>query len=198
MNVSSLATSGRTSLDSTSVPVMSGTRPQCTSRTDSCVSGCTMRMSAPRAICNPPPSAWPCTAAMHGHRHLLPHPRHLLAEVGDPPLGAARVAAACVGGVAAAGHRLERREVEPGAERRPLAREHDRSHARFRLQPLPGLGEGDEHRAVQRVALVGAVEPDVGDAIGDGEDHTVIHECTFVSDNAEREHIVLGHGERPC
>ena len=66
VNVSSLATSGPASRDKNSVPVMSGTRPQWTSRTDSWASGWTMRMSAPRAIWMPPPRAWPWTAAITG------------------------------------------------------------------------------------------------------------------------------------
>ena len=45
---------------------MSGTRPHLISSTDILASGATMRMSAPRAICRPPPRALPVTAAMTG------------------------------------------------------------------------------------------------------------------------------------
>ena len=45
---------------------MSGIRPQRTSSTDIFTSGATMRMSAPSAIWNPPPSATPWTAAITG------------------------------------------------------------------------------------------------------------------------------------
>ena len=64
--VSSLATSRPTSSGSSWVPVMSGTRPQRISSTDIRASGATMRMSAPSAICRPPPRALPVTAAMTG------------------------------------------------------------------------------------------------------------------------------------
>ena len=45
---------------------MSGIRPHLISSTDIRASGATMRMSAPSAICRPPPSALPVTAAMTG------------------------------------------------------------------------------------------------------------------------------------
>jgi len=45
---------------------MSGTRPHLISSTDILASGATMRMSAPSAICRPPPRALPVTAAMTG------------------------------------------------------------------------------------------------------------------------------------
>src|SRR5690242_9714364 len=64
--VSSLATSRPTSSGSSWLPVMSGIRPHLISSTDSRASGATMRMSAPSAICRPPPSALPVTAAMTG------------------------------------------------------------------------------------------------------------------------------------
>jgi PII-like signaling protein len=64
--VSSLATSRPTSSGSSWLPVMSGTRPHLISSTDIRASGATMRMSAPSAICRPPPSALPVTAAMTG------------------------------------------------------------------------------------------------------------------------------------
>src|SRR5690606_20223357 len=66
VKVSSLATSSPTSRTSVWVPVMSGIRPQRDSRTESLASGATTRMSAPSAICSPPPSAGPWTAAMTG------------------------------------------------------------------------------------------------------------------------------------
>ena len=39
------------------------------------------------------------------------------------------------------------------------------AHARLRLQLLAGVGDAGEHRAVEGVALLGAVQPDVGDAV---------------------------------
>ena len=45
---------------------MSGISPHLTSITDSRASGAAIRMSAPSAICRPPPSTEPCSAAMTG------------------------------------------------------------------------------------------------------------------------------------
>ena len=64
--VSSLATSRPTSSGSSWLPVMSGIRPHLISSTDIRASGATMRMSAPSAICRPPPKATPWMAAITG------------------------------------------------------------------------------------------------------------------------------------
>src|SRR4051794_35507277 len=55
-----------TSRGSVEVMPMSGTSPQRLSITLSFASGAAMRMSAPSAICRPPPKQLPCTAAMTG------------------------------------------------------------------------------------------------------------------------------------
>ena len=86
----------------------------------------------------------------------------------------------------AAGHLLERAEVEPGAERRALARQHDGAHAGLVLQPLARLGDGHEHGAVEGVALVGAVETDVGDAPFDGARDTIGHDRSLAAWSAGR------------
>ena len=120
-------------------------------------------------------------------RDLLPHPRGLLTEVGDAPVGQlARVAVALPRRLVATGHLLERAEVEPGAERRPLAREHHSAHGALRLQLLAHLGEGDEHRAVEGVALVGSVEAHVGDAPLDGAGHAIGHGRSLPADLRHR------------
>ncbi len=66
VNVSSLATSMPTSRGSARVMPMSGIRPQRDSITDSVASGAAIRMSAPSAICRPPPKQLPWTAAITG------------------------------------------------------------------------------------------------------------------------------------
>ena len=68
---------------------MSGIRPHLISSTDSRASGATMRMSAPSAICSPPPSAFPDIAAMTGtgtsvHTYAARCP---VALAGPPPGG---------------------------------------------------------------------------------------------------------------
>lgn len=65
-NSRSRITSLRTSWRSSTVPAMSGISPQTISRIESRASGATMRMSAPRANCIPPPSACPWIAAITG------------------------------------------------------------------------------------------------------------------------------------
>ena len=121
---------------------MSGMRPHRTSSTESLASGATMRRSAPRAICSPPPRARPVHGGDHRDRELPPHPGRLLAEVGDAPvrrligpMPVARVAAPLGRRHGRRRrHGLEAGEVEPGAEGPALAREHDRPHRRIALQ----------------------------------------------------------------
>ena len=64
----------------------------------------------------------------HRDRHLLPRPRDLLAEMGDPSVDHRPRVAVLPGAIGdrsalggAARHRLERGEVEPGAERGALS-----------------------------------------------------------------------------
>ncbi len=66
MNVSSLATSLPTRRGSDCVIAMSGTRPHLISITAIRTSGAAIRMSAPSAICRPPPKQTPWTAAITG------------------------------------------------------------------------------------------------------------------------------------
>ena len=66
MNVSSLATSIPTRRGSVRVIAMSGTNPHLTSITDRRASGAAILMSAPSAICRPPPRQLPCIAAITG------------------------------------------------------------------------------------------------------------------------------------
>ena len=114
----------------------------------------------------------------HRHRQFLPDPAHLLTEVGDPtighPPGVTFVALRRF--VTGAADRLHAGHVEPGTERRAVAREHHGSNARFGLQSLTRLGDRQEHRRVQRIALVGAREANVGDAVRDADGNTFGHE----------------------
>jgi hypothetical protein len=73
VKVNSLATSTPTSRGSARVIPMSGTSPQRASITDSVASGAAIRMSAPRAICRPPPKQLPWIAAITG-TGTSPHP----------------------------------------------------------------------------------------------------------------------------
>src|SRR5690554_6007790 len=97
---------------------------------------------------------------------LLPEGGDAVAPVEHPPgRDPVRVARA----LGPTGHRLEAREVEPCAEPAPLAREHDGPHRTVGLQLLARLDECLEHRAVDRVELVGTVEADIGDTALDGD-----------------------------
>ena len=154
---------------------MSGTSPQCTSRTESCVSGWTMRMSAPRAICSPPPKAWPCTAAITGAGTSCHTQATCWASCVTPPGATARSAAPS--SPAPSTQLLEHGEVEPSAERGAGAAEDDGAHRRAgRLDALAGVGDGVEHLRVEGVALVRPVEADVGDVVGDVDRDAISHD----------------------
>ena len=145
---------------------MSGTRPQCTSRTDSCVSGWTMRMSAPRAICRPPPRAWPCTAAITGtgsscHTQQTCWPRWVMPPgviapgLPSPPTGRSSPPA-----IAANDEKSRPAQNDAPSPDSTTARTPGSDFSRSPASAIAG-----EHRAVEGVALVGAVEADVGDAV---------------------------------
>ena len=81
------------------MPVMSGMRPHRASSTDSLASGATMRMSAPSAICSPPPSAAPWSAAITGtssscHTHAACWPRWVMRPSVSPMAPSDRSSAA--------------------------------------------------------------------------------------------------------
>ncbi len=64
-------------------------------------------------------------------------------------------------------HRGECPLVEAGAKALAGAREHDGAQARRSTQAFAGGDDRLEHRGIERVELVGAIERDLGDAIGD-------------------------------
>ena len=66
-------------------------------------------------------------------------------------------------------HPGEQAEVAARREHRPVAAEHHHPHRVVLGQPGGHLGEVLRHRRVDRVAVVGPVEPDGGDAVGDFE-----------------------------
>ena len=98
----------------------------------------------------------------HGHRQLLPDPGGALREVrravgrAVEQLGAGAVAPAETG---------ERREVDPARERAAFAREHHGAHRRVARERLARLDQRDEHRQVERVHLLRAHHPHVGDPV---------------------------------
>ena len=94
-----------------------------------------------------------------------------------PGVGALGLPSAAGAGALAARHRGERREVEAGAERGALAREHhDPDARRSDFSCSPASRSAGEHRAVERVALVGPVHAHVGDApVVDADGHTIAH-----------------------
>ena len=129
VNVSSLATSGP--------PAGSNRCRSCPARAPSAPRGPTAGRWGGEADVGPEgdldAAAEGVTVDRGDHRdgHLLPDPRGLLTEVGD----AIRRSAPGLPSVArrrvCTGHRLERAEVEPGAERSALARQHDGAHGRL-------------------------------------------------------------------
>jgi hypothetical protein len=116
----------------------------------------------------------------HRHLQLLPHPAHLLPEVGDTTRGQRARVAIAPATVRARGKGLEGGEVEPGAERCALPRQHDRPDGRLGLQALARRRQGGEHRPVERVALLRAVEADVGDTVvADRNGHPITHRVSL-------------------
>ena len=110
----------------------------------------------------------------HRHRHLGPDPGGALGEVGRA--AAASRPAIRRGGAGVAAHRHEAAEVEPGAEGAALARQHDGARTRGRRRDSrPVVDQRLEHRRVEGVHLVGAVEADVGDAVGDFHADALAH-----------------------
>ena len=104
---------------------------------------------------------------------LIPTPLRQFAEKKD----SVEVAGSTVGEALAAlttarqlGHRAE---VESGAEGGTVAAEHCHAHAARRLQPLPRLGEAEEHVVVERIALVDTDHAHVGDTVDDGDGDAV-------------------------
>ena len=126
------------------------------------------------AHCDLEPTAQGVAMDRSDHRHgqLLPHPTDLLTSMGDATRrDVARVPLGLP--LAVTGHPREHREVETGAERLPFAGQHDHPEARRVLQCLARSLDGSELGSVERVALVGAVEADVGDAVDDGDGDAV-------------------------
>jgi len=111
-----------------------------------------------------------------------------------------RIFVASAGTVAVRRHGLEGREVESGAEPPPLARQDDRPHRAVLLQRLAGGDEGLEHRRVQGVDLVRAVEPHVGDAPIDRDADPLTHGGSIGGPQAGRAGVAgpsgAGVGER--
>ncbi len=133
----------------------------------------------------------------HRYRQLLPHPGDLLAEMGD----AARLDRSRIPALGATVELAEHRQVETGAERLALPREHDDAQLGRGLQLFTGVGDRLEHLPVEGVALVGTVEPDVGDAVDDLDDHSITHPAivvghTRLSDDRGRRGPVARGGSR--
>ena len=56
-------------------------------------------------------------------------------------------------------------DVEPGTKATPLARQNHGTQALHGAQLFTGVDDGIEHRRVERVHLVGTVQPDLGNAV---------------------------------
>ena len=100
----------------------------------------------------------------HGNGHRMPAPGRELSAVGGVLVGPLDQLTGRGVAVSALLHRAEAAEVEAGAESAAVAGEHDRAHRGIVGKFAGGGGQTLEHRVVQRVHLVGAVETDVGDA----------------------------------
>ena len=71
--------------------------------------------------------------------------------------------------------RGEAGQIEPGAKGAALAREHDRAQALQRPQLFAHRDDGIEHGRIERIELVGAIEPNLRDTIvAKGQRHAVV------------------------
>ena len=149
-----------TSRGSVRVIAMSGISPHLTSSTDMRASGVANRMSAASAIWRPPPRQWPWIAAITGTGTSSQPWAVRWNQLGTGPCSGIhqRVGPGLVGHHA--GH------VEPRAEARPLAVQHDRAHARLDRDARGGGGDRVEHRDVERVVLLGPGQGDGRDVVG--------------------------------
>jgi hypothetical protein len=95
----------------------------------------------------------------HRHGELPPLHRHLLRAVGIA-IGALGQARLILGRLA-----REVRQIESGAERAALAREHHNAQALHPLQCAARLDDALKHLGIERIHLVGPGEADLGDAV---------------------------------
>ena len=135
---------------------MSGTSPQWVSRIAKRVPGAAMRMSAPDMIWKPPPNATPCTAAITG-----------IGNCRQPQ-------ETCCGRIDSLGIALGRSTPEPPAamlamsspaqKPRPSPDSTTQRTSCDRGERVDRGADALEHRRIDRIHLVGAGQPDIGDA----------------------------------
>ncbi|MNN66302.1 hypothetical protein D3C81_1818690 [compost metagenome] len=90
-----------------------------------------------------------------------------------------------IAGATAFGHGGEAANVQAGTEGPALAMQDDRAHIPLATQSFLSVQQRLEHRRIERIHLVGAVEFDLGDTfIVDIDQHAFVHHAT--SPNAPR------------
>ena len=79
-------------------------------------------------------------------------------------------------------------DVETGAKGEALAGEHHGAQASIIFEPRAGFGDRSEHSRIEGVHLVGAIEPDIGDAVCDREPDAIFRPSPFFcySERGER------------
>lgn len=115
----------------------------------------------------------------HGHRDLLPHPRHLLTQMGDPARRHGTRIALVVGSgglapFAPSGHLLKGSEIETGTERRTLPGKNYCAHLGLGLESFARRSKGSEHRSVESIALVRSVQSDICHSSIDTDRHSFL------------------------
>src|SRR5216683_8200744 len=63
----------------------------------------------------------------------------------------------------------------PAQKAGALAGEHHGAQASIIFEPRAGFGDRSEHSRIEGVHLVGAIEPDIGDAVCDREPDAIFH-----------------------
>ena len=65
--------------------------------------------------------------------------------------------------------------IEASAKASPLARKHDRAHARHFRKLRTGGNNPLKHRRIKCIHLVHTVQPDISDMVVDGNGYAVVH-----------------------
>jgi hypothetical protein len=109
----------------------------------------------------------------HGYGQLAPQPDDVLGIIGHAVRALGKIGE--WRDAAASGHGGDSLDVETGAKGGALAGEHHGAQASIIFEPRAGFGDRSEHSRIEGVHLVGAIEPDIGDAVCDREPDAIFH-----------------------
>jgi hypothetical protein len=82
--------------------------------------------------------------------------------------------------------------IKSGTKGAALAGQHHRTHAGIPLEARYSVGDGLEHGRIKRIHLVRTIEPDVGDAIRDGQPYAIFHDMISLDTRLHRQWLACG------